>query len=578
MFLIAVCCFKIWDEAVVQRVKHFIELAILSALILATRCANYPDVFVGGNIFFTDADCYARMTRVRMCAAQPGLIVRHHDFENFPAGTTPHTTAPLDYLILGLSVALEPISAHAVDLAGALISPLLALAGGWFLWWWSRQMKARYRWASLILYAISPILVHGTELGRPDHHSLCLLLVLIAICAEWTVRSAEPGGETGNRPSQKAFGQPQLCLWSAVGGAAWAAAIWVSAYEPLILFLTSMAAVSLEDWRTLCARHRRIEWMAFGLVIAIALLIEQRLPTLRSSSSGEIFRNWTRTIGELAPVTPASALWLRWCGYLILVAPLLMWMNARRASAQSRLPIFMLVLLIATCALTIWQARWSYFFVLLFALALPALLEPIRSPLAVWIAFLFSLAPILREWDETLWPRESRLAARLERRNELLQLRQLAPLMQSRQIRPFLAPWWLSPAIAYWSGQPGVAGSSHESMQGIADSARFFLSENRQETRQMLSNHNVSWVVAYDGDRVAQNSAVILGCALPARPLCQILDRTPGQAPDFLELSAQNGAAKLYRVKPAVTTTSASPQQLTLAPFGHCASRKKWAK
>jgi hypothetical protein len=115
-------------------------------------------------------------------------------------------------------------------------------------------------------------------------------------------------------------------------------------------------------------------------------------------------------------------------------------------------------------------------------------------------------------------------------------------------------------------------------MQGIADSARFFLSENRQETRQMLSNHNVSWVIAYDGDRVAQNSAVILGCALPARPLCQILDRTPGQAPGFLELSAQNGAAKLYRVKPAVTTTSASPQQLTLAPFGHCASRKKWAK
>src|SRR5581483_2419633 len=101
--------------------------------------------------------------------------------------------------------------------------------------------------------------------------------------------------------------------------------------EPLILFLTSMAVVSLEDWRTLCARHRRIEWMAFGLVIAIALLIEQRLPTLRSSSSREIFRNWTRTIGELAPVTPASALWLRWCGYLILVAPLRMWMNARRA-------------------------------------------------------------------------------------------------------------------------------------------------------------------------------------------------------------------------------------------------------
>jgi len=46
------------------------------------------------------ADCYARMTRVEMVSAKPGLIVRHHTFENFPQGTTPHTTAPLDYLIL----------------------------------------------------------------------------------------------------------------------------------------------------------------------------------------------------------------------------------------------------------------------------------------------------------------------------------------------------------------------------------------------------------------------------------------------------------------------------------------------
>src|SRR5437870_10213020 len=104
-----------------------IELVILSALILATRCANYEDVFVDGNIYFTDADCYARMTRVRMCAEHPGLSVRHHDFENFPAGTIPHTTAPLDYLIVSLSILLKPFTAHAIDLAGAVILPFLGL-------------------------------------------------------------------------------------------------------------------------------------------------------------------------------------------------------------------------------------------------------------------------------------------------------------------------------------------------------------------------------------------------------------------------------------------------------------------
>src|SRR5256885_11047240 len=116
-----------------RHILFVFEIVIFSALILATRSANYQDVFVDGNIYFTDADCYARMTRARMCAEHPALIVRHHDFENFPEGTTPHTTAPLDYLIVALSISLQPFTTHALDLAGALISPLLALAGGWFL-------------------------------------------------------------------------------------------------------------------------------------------------------------------------------------------------------------------------------------------------------------------------------------------------------------------------------------------------------------------------------------------------------------------------------------------------------------
>ena len=68
----------------IRVILSVIEIALLSALILAMRCANYQDVFVAGNIYFVDADCYARMTRVQMCDAKPGVIVRHHAFENFP--------------------------------------------------------------------------------------------------------------------------------------------------------------------------------------------------------------------------------------------------------------------------------------------------------------------------------------------------------------------------------------------------------------------------------------------------------------------------------------------------------------
>ena len=512
-----------------------IEIAILSALILAMRCANYQDVFVAGNVYFTDADCYARMTPVRTCEKNPGLIVRHHNFENFPQGTTPHTTVPLDYLILALAMALKPFTAHGIDLAGALISPMFALVGGWFFWWWAWRMKFRYRWVMLSLYAISPILVHGTELGRPDHQSLSLLLVTIAICAEWCLRSAPATG------------------WSTLSGIAWGLAIWVSAYEPLVLFVLVLGVGLLQDQQSVFAKSRRSGWISFALIIAIAVLIERRIPSMSIFSSSEIFNNWARTVGELARVSPLNPIWFRWAGYMIAVAPLLIWLAVRKRNCGGlgqRTPLLIIVLLIASYFLTIWQARWAYFFVSIFAIALPSLLDPIQSRASVRIAFGISIFPILLDWDARLWPNEAECARRIEQRNESVQLRDLAVNLRSPETRPFLAPWWLSPSIAYWSGQPAMAGSSHESLPGIADSARFFLSEDWRTAREILENHKVIWLMAYDFERVAQNSAAILGVALPRHALCFVLDRTPTQAPPFLVFSVQNGVGKLYRVAP----------------------------
>jgi hypothetical protein len=525
---------------VIRGILNVVQIVFLSGLILLTRCANYADVFVAGNIYFVDADCYARMTRVQMCRAKPGLIVRHHAFENFPQGTTPHTTAPLDYLILGLSLLLKPFTMQPLDMAGAFISPLLALFGGWFLWWWSRKMKLRYRGIMLILYAISPILVQGMELGRPDHQSLSMLLVMIAICAEWSSRTkaAETAASTDHD------------IWSVVSGIAWGLAIWNSAYESLILFLTVIIVSAIEDRKALLGKSRRAGWLCFVLTIGLALLVERRIPSLSFRTSDAIFKNWARTIGELAHVSPANPIWLRWCGYFLLITPFLMWMSitTRRDGAPGVrvLPIYVLV--ITTYVLTIWQARWGYFFGLIFALALPALLAPIKSRAAVWIAFVLSIYPILRDWDERLWPNETQLSRRIEQHDEAAQIHDLAFNLQSSEMRPFLAPWWLSPSIAYWSGQPGVAGSSHESLSGIADSARFFLSEDLQNAREILKKREAAWVIAYDSERVAQNSAAILNRGLPPYSLCRVLDRTPGQAPSFLIFFAQNAACKLYQM------------------------------
>lgn len=565
-----------------------LEITLLSALILATRCANYQDVFVAGNVYFVDADCYARMTRAQMVREKPGLIIRHHAFENFPQGTTPHTTALLDYLIVALSLFLNPFTAHALDLAGAFVSPLLALLGGWFLWWWSRRMKFRYRWVLLILYAISPILVHGTELGRPDHQSLAVLLVTVAFCAEWSLQLLQArcfpngldwdGGLSSANPAAVRLETAAPCpagdairesriagglrAWSITSAIAWAVAIWVSAYEPLILFLIVMGASCVVNRRALFSQDRRAEWILFAAIIVAGVLIEGRIPSFAILQSNGHLKNWARTIGELAHVSPMNPVWLNWCGYLLFVAPVLIWISIRTprngaagppplrtgSAVASDRPLFISVLLIAAYFLTVWQARWGYFFVLIFALALPALLIPIKSGAAVWIAFVFSMFPILRDWDERLWPNEAQLASRMEKRIESAQIRDLSLILRSPEARPFLAPWWLSPSIAYWSGQPGVAGSSHESLNGIEDSARFFLSEDLQKAREILEKRQVAWVFAYDSERVAQNSAAILNEPRPLEPLCRVLDRTPSQAPRFLIFSAQNPACRLYGV------------------------------
>ena len=157
--------------------------------------------------------------------------------------------------------------------------------------------------------------------------------------------------------------------------------------------------------------------------------------------------------------------------------------------------------------------------------------------------------PKKQDWDERFWPSETQLAACVERRSESAQLRELALSLRSPDVHPFLAPWWLSPSIAYWSGQPGVAGSSHESLNGIEDSARFFLSEDLQRAREILQNHRVAWVCAYDSERVGQNCAAILNQALPLHPLYRVLDRTPGQAPPFLIFSAQTRGVQTLPVR-----------------------------
>jgi len=68
--------------------------------------------------------------------------------------------------------------------------------------------------------------------------------------------------------------------------------------------------------------------------------------------------------------------------------------------------------------------------------ALPALLVPVKSSAAVWIAFVLSIFPILRDWDERLWPNEAQLANRMETRIESAQIHSLSLSLRSPEVHP----------------------------------------------------------------------------------------------------------------------------------------------
>jgi hypothetical protein len=239
-------------------------------------------------------------------------------------------------------------------------------------------------------------------------------------------------------------------------------------------------------------------------------------------------------------------IWLRWAGLLLIPLPALLWIAIAKVRT---IPIFLAALLIASFALTMWQARWAYFFVMIFALALPALLAVIRNQVAAWILIVISLFPILTDWEEKLWPNDTQRALILERRAEAIGWRETAMQLAAPTEASFLAPWWWSPAVAYWSGQPGVAGSSHEALNGITESARFFLASDPETARAILEKTKAAWVLAYDADRTVANSAALLGLPPPENTLGRVLDRTPAQAPAFLQLVSQNPASKLFRVR-----------------------------
>lgn len=478
-----------------------------------------PQVNGEGLVVLADGDCHARMQRAQMVLENPGIIIDAHDFENHPIGTHPHTTAPLDYLIAALAQ-LTP----SLDIAGAWISPLLGLLAILFLVFWSRRLQLQPRWPTLLLFCLSPALTHAFALGRPDHQSLLVLLTTLALT------------------SQFAFLRSQKKRWAWMSGTAWGLALSVSWFEPIILLIGQEVARTIVLGRAAWpATWRYALLFTAGLGLSAWALEGFRGPW-PDAAVLELFPRWAPLLGELQSTGLVAM--FRWTGWLLLAAPfLLAWDYFRN---RDPLALILLLLLTMVIALTGWQARWSPWLAMTFALALPWMLRPLGKPWIIWPVFLLSLWPVAAEWEARLLPSEYEQERRAENIVEAVLVRQVADFLQSQPRGGVLAPWWISPALARQSEQPLVGGSSHQSLPGSADTARFFLAKDDQTAVQILRHRRVLYVVSDAPERVIPTSATLLGLPSPPRPLITRLDRGPDR-PAFLEPVFANPFFRVYK-------------------------------
>ena len=132
-----------------------------------------------------DSDAYMRLTRVLHLHDGGAWFDPREPRINPPEGHVQHWTRPLDALLLAGAWLLEPLLGfdRALHLWGVLISPVLlgARARARSPGPPRRRSIATRRLLACLVLLTQPTVLAYTSVGRPDHHSLLLLLAVVLI-------------------------------------------------------------------------------------------------------------------------------------------------------------------------------------------------------------------------------------------------------------------------------------------------------------------------------------------------------------------------------------------------------------
>lgn len=158
-------------------------LLLMVFIMLLILAANYNQTGIS-EAELVDTDAYMRLVRVEQLAETGDWYDSVIHRSNYPYGEELHWTRPLDVMLLAGAFILTPWLGFNKGLLvwGILISPLLGICCLWALLWATRSvMRGKTRQLLLLLFVTQPLLLQIFQFGRPDHHSLLMLLFILLL-------------------------------------------------------------------------------------------------------------------------------------------------------------------------------------------------------------------------------------------------------------------------------------------------------------------------------------------------------------------------------------------------------------
>ncbi len=239
-----------------------ILLAAVLLLGAATRLANIPCVFVGGQVMIRDEDSAYHWHRAALAAKRYPVVHTFDAYTNFPTGARMMWPIGFDLALATLVRAVDLVSGGHVraETVGVLFDPLLGVLAVLAIYFLGRELGGRAGGlAAAGIAAVLPILTGYSLVGRIDHHAAEPILAAVPLTL--LLRAARAGSGRARDRAALALG---LVLAASMG-------IWAGAIAPALLVAVCIAtAVLLPPVGSDAGALLRIGRRAFG-VAALAV-------------------------------------------------------------------------------------------------------------------------------------------------------------------------------------------------------------------------------------------------------------------------------------------------------------------